>query len=125
MDGDNPKEGISVKEIHAFTKRYPLEIFFCLVFILACIFAIVFWGLYWSLILATVGVVLGILLIQPVKKLIDSSFSFIFKQDMTVQIVLAVVGIILAIFVPPLYFLILGLHGGKDIHERAMGYFKK
>lgn len=125
MDGDNPKEGISVKEIHAFTKRYPLEIFFCLVFILACIFAIVFWGLYWSLILATLGVVLGILLIQPVKKLIDSTFSFVFKQDMTVQIVLAVVGIILAIFVPPLYFFMLGLHGGKDIHERAMGYFKR
>lgn len=125
MDGDKTKQGISVKEIHAFTMKYPVQIFFCIVFILACIFAIVFWGLYWSLILATIGGVLGVLFVEHVKKLGNSMFSFVFKQEATVQIVLAVVAIILAIFVPPLIFLFLGLHGGKDMQDRAMEHFKK
>lgn len=125
MDGNKPKEGISVKEIHAFTKKYPLELFFCIAFILACIFAIIFWGLFWSIITATIGAVIGILMVEKTKQFSNSVFSFVFKQEMTVQLVLGVVGLILAIFVPPLYFFILGLHGGKDIQDRAVEIYKQ
>ena len=115
MDGNKPKEGVSVKEIEAFVKNHRLEVFFCLAFILACFFTFVLWGPGWSIIAAAVGAIIGILLSGKVANFSKMIFSFVFKQEMTIQLVLGIVGLILAIFIPPLYFLLLGLHGGKDM----------
>ena len=115
MDGNKPKEGVSVKEIEAFVKNHRLEVFFCLAFILACFFTFVLWGPGWSIVAAAAGAIIGILLSGKVANLSKTIFSFVFKQEMTIQLVLGIVGLILAIFIPPLYFLLLGLHGGKEI----------
>jgi hypothetical protein len=120
MDGNKPKEGVSVKEIEAFVKNHRLEVFFCLAFILACIFTFAWWGPGWSIIVAAIGAVIGALLSGKVANLSKMIFSFVFKQEMTIQLVLGIVGLILAIFIPPLYFLLLGLHGGKDMVQSGM-----
>lgn len=120
MDENKPKEGISVREIEHFTKKHRYEVFFCLAFILACFFTFVLWGPAWSIIAATIGAVLGILLTNKITNLSKSMFQFIFKHELTTQLVLGIVFLILAIFLPPLYFLLLGLHGGKDMHYWAM-----
>jgi hypothetical protein len=125
MNGDKPKEGVSVKEIESFAKKYRFEVFFCLIFILACIFTFVLWGPAWSIVLATIGAVIGVLLSEKVAQFSKVIFSFIFKQDKTVQIVLGVVGLILAIFIPPLYFFLLGLHGGKDMQHWAIEMYNQ
>jgi uncharacterized membrane protein YjjP (DUF1212 family) len=117
MNQDN-KEGVSVKEIEAFAKKHRFEVFFCLAFILACFFSFL-WGPWWSVIFATIGGIVGVLLSSKLPPLSKSVFSFIFKQEPTVQLVLGIVGLILAIFLPPLYFLLLGLHGGKDLQQWA------
>ncbi len=119
MDGNKPKEGVSVKEIEAFVKNHRLEVFFCLAFILACFFTFVLWGPGWSIVAGGVGAILGVLLPVKVGNLSKMTFSFVFKQEMTIQLVLGIVGLILAIFIPPLYFLILGLYGGKDLARGA------
>jgi len=119
MDGNKSKEGISVKEIEKFTKKHRFEVFFCLAFILACFFTFAMWGAGWSIIAATIGAVVGILLSERVTNFSKSSFRFIFKQEKTTQVVLGIVFLVLAIFLPPLYFLLLGVHGGKDLHYWA------
>lgn len=119
MNGDKPKEGVSVKEIEAFAKKHRFEVFFCLAFILACFFSFVLWGPGWSIIAAAVGAIIGVLLSGKMMHFSKMIFSFVFKQEKTVQLVLGIVGLILAIFIPPLYFLLLGLHGGKDMQHWA------
>lgn len=120
MDGNKPKEGVSVREIEEFTKKHRFEVFFCLAFILACFFTFVMWGPEWSIVAATIGAVIGILLHARVANFSKSAFQFVFKQEKTTQLILGIVFLILAIFIPPLYFLLLGLHGGKDIHRNAI-----
>lgn len=119
MDGNKPKEGVSVKEMEAYAKKHRFEVFFCLAFILACIFTFVMWGPGWSIIAATIGAILGIFLSEKVTALSKAVFGFVFKHEQTTQLVLGIVALILAIFIPPLYFLLLGLHGGKDMHYWA------
>ncbi len=120
MDGNKPKEGISVKEMEAFAKKHRFEVFFCLAFILACFFTFVMWGPGWSIVTGTVGAIVGVLFGGKVTHFSKMVFTFIFKQEQTTQLVLGIVALILAIFIPPLYFLLLGLHGGKDMHHWAM-----
>lgn len=115
----NKKEGVSVKEIGEFTQKHRFEVFFCVAFALACLFSFVFWGPGWGVLLAAIGGIIGVLIPGKVEHLAKTVLHFIFKQERTVQIVLGVVGWILAIFIPPLVFLCIGLHGGKSAHHLA------
>jgi hypothetical protein len=125
MDKNQPKEGVSVREIEEFTKKHRFEVFFCLAFILACLFTFAMWGPGWSVVGATVGAVLGILLETKVGNASKAIFTFIFRQERTTQLVLGIVFLVLAIFIPPLYFLLLGIHGGKDLHRVAVELYNQ
>lgn len=119
MDGNKLKEGVSVKEIESFAKKHRFEVFFCLIFVLACFFSFVMWGPWWTIIAATAGGVIGVLMPDKIDSMCQKILQFVFKQEQTTQLVLGIVGLILAIFIPPLIFFILGLHGGKDMHKMA------
>jgi hypothetical protein len=117
MDGNKPKEGVSVKEIESFAKKHRFEVFLCLAFFLACFFSFVMFGAAWTVIAATAGTIIGVLLPGKVQHLCSNALHFIFKQESVTQLILAGVGLILAIFIPQLYFFLLGLHGGKDMRR--------
>jgi hypothetical protein len=119
MDRHKLKEGVSIKEVESFAKKHRFEVFFCLIFVLACFFSFVIWGPWWTIIGATTGGVIGVLSPMKAGMVCHKAFYFIFKQEQTTQLVLAIVGLILAIFIPPLTFFCLGLHGGKDLHKTA------
>ena len=97
------KEGVSIKEIEFFTKKHQLEVFFCLLFVLTCFFSFVFFGPGWAVVLSVIGCLIGI----------------VFKQERTTQLVLGAVGLIIAVFLPPIIFFLVGLHGGKSMYNRA------
>lgn len=120
MDENKSKEGVSVKEIEAFAKKHRFEVFFCLAFVLACFFTFVMWGPGWSILTTAIGAILGVLLPTKIAQLCKTICQFVFKQDQTIQLVLAIVMLVFAIFIPPLIFLIIGLHGGKDLNLTAM-----
>jgi uncharacterized membrane protein YjjP (DUF1212 family) len=113
------KEGIKIQELEKFTKKYRFEVFFCLAFILASFFSFIFFGAAWSIYLTGLGGILGMWLPTRIEKFGHFTLQFIFKQEKITQIVLAVVGLIFSIFLPPLIFFFLGLMGGKDIHIQA------
>ena len=119
MDGN--KKGVSVKEIEEFTKKHRYEVFFCALFVLTCIFSIFGrFGGGWSIFFAMGGAVLGIIFPTKTDSLLKMVFRFIFKQDKTIQIVLGAVSLILAIFLPFVIFLVVGLIGGRMMHIMAV-----
>lgn len=119
MEDNKFKDGISVKEIENFTKKHRFEVFFCLAFILACFFTFVMYSGWWSVLASTIGGIVGVLAPNQVGKFASSLMHFVFKQENTTQLVFGGVLLILAIFLSPLIFLLLGLHGGKHIHSTA------
>jgi hypothetical protein len=116
MADDQPKEGVSVKEIENFAKKHRFELFVCLSFLLACFFSFVFFSA-WSIILAAAGGVIGVLLPSKVDGILQKVRNFCGKQENTTQLVLGIVALILSIFLPPLTFFVLGASGGRHILE--------
>ncbi len=116
---DNKKEGISVKDIENFTRQHRFEVFFCLAFVLAFFFALIMYGAWWSVLGTIIGSIIGILLPQKIGGFSKKLFDFFQKQENTTQLILGAVLLIVAIFLPPLIFLFIGLHGGKEISVRS------
>lgn len=124
--GENKlKDGVSIKEIEEFTKKHRFEVILCAAFVLACLFSFVMWGPGKAIFAAMIGAVGGILLSGKVEYYSKKTFQFVFKHEKTTQLVLGAVFLLLAVFLPPLYFLVLGLHGGKSIHHMALEMYNQ
>lgn len=119
------KDGMSIKEIEEFAKKNRFEVFLCLLFFFACIFSFIMWGTGWAVVAAFLGVVGGTLLSGKVEYMSKKTLQFLFKQEKMTQLVLAVVILVIAIVIPPLYFLILGLHGGKSMHHHIIEMYNQ
>ena len=116
----NKKEGVSVKEIEEFAKKHRFEVFFCLLFLLACVFGI--FGSFkagWSLLFGMGGGVLGMLLPAKMENLLRKTFQFVMRQDKTILIVFGIVALVLSCVLPFLVFLLVGVAGGRAIHQMA------
>jgi hypothetical protein len=118
-DNNKEKEGVSVREIESFARKYFFEGIFAIAFILACFFSLLFFGPFVALIFAAAGGIVGVLFPKQVTTVAKKVFDFIGKQEKITKIVLAAVFIILSIFLPFLTFLVLGLHGGVDLHRQG------
>ncbi|HAZ15886.1 MAG: hypothetical protein A2Y28_05010 [Chlamydiae bacterium GWC2_50_10] len=110
-------EGVSVKEIEAYAKKHRLEVMFLIAFVLATFFSFVFFGTGWGVILTAIGGIVGLLLRPYVEAVFNKSFTFLRKQEIGIQLILGIVFWILAVFLPFLIFLILGLFGGMKLKE--------
>lgn len=113
------KEGVSVQELENFGKKYTTEIFLVLYFVLAALLAKFFFGPMWSIFLAGIGGILGVLLPMKVEKAIRGVFQFVNKQEKITRLILGIVGLIVAFFLPPLIFFFIGLIGGSGTHKAA------
>jgi len=111
MDTKKIKEGISVKEIEGFAKKYRFELFFCLSLILSWVFSFVFFD-GWSLLCATIGGLLGMIFSQKVDQLFKKMVVFVRKQEDLTQLILGGAGLILSIFLPFIIYFILGSAAG-------------
>lgn len=109
------KEGVSIQEIENFTKKYRFQLFFSIAFILSCLFSYIFFGTGWSVFIGALGGIVGVVFPGMVDKVMGSAFRFVGKQEKITQMVLAIVGLVLAVFVPFFYFLLLGGMGGIAI----------
>ena len=120
MDTKKIKEGISVKEIEGFAKKHRFVLFFALALLLSCLFSFVFFK-GWTMLAAAAGGILGALFPQKFASSFQKIGSFFRKQEEVTQLILLVVGLGLAIFLPILTFFILGGAGGKYFHGLSMG----
>ncbi|MCI0382323.1 MAG: hypothetical protein L0207_04655 [Chlamydiae bacterium] len=115
MDGEKKKEGVSVKEMENFAKHHRFEIFYLLLFIFAGLFSLVFWGPAIGIFCGAIGAIVGVFLPDKINQLFHKLIEMVSKQEMMTQLIFAIVGLIVAIFVAPIIFLLLGLSGGKNL----------
>lgn len=116
-DQKGKKEGISVKELEGFVKKYRYEAFLVAMFVLAGIFGLgIIWRPFWSILFAIIGAILGGIMPEKISKMLQAMTGFITRQDKNTQLILVGVALVLSILACPLVFLLLGLHGGKSMH---------
>lgn len=103
------KEGVSVQELENFGKKYRCQIFLVLYFLLATLFTFIFFGAAWSVFLTGIGGILGVFVPDKIQTIKKATSQFLSKQENTTKLVLGVVGVIFALFLPPLIFFFIGL----------------
>lgn len=119
MNDKNKKEGVSVKEIEGYVKSNRYEVFFVALFVLATLFTLVFWGAKISIFLAGIGAIVGTLLSAQVDQFSHKMGAAVFSKEATTQLLIGLVCLIVAIFLAPVIFLVLGLHAGKGMVKMA------
>jgi hypothetical protein len=116
--GHQPKEGVSMQDIEHFAKKHTTEVFSILALIIAMVSSAFhfFTGPGLTIVFTTVGAILAILFPAPIQKGLRQLYQFTYRQDKTTEIVLGAVKIIVAIFIPFLYFGLIGLLAGGSYH---------
>ena len=121
------KEGFTVKELQQKGKKYSVEIALVVIFALTAIFTLVWGGamMVWSIILSMVLAIVGALLPNAMDRFSKASMDFLFGKQPIIGIVITIVFIILAIFIPVIPFAVLGLIAGKSLVEDCNAKTKK
>lgn len=112
------KEGVSVQEIEDFARKHTTEVFSVLALIIGAISSTFdfFTGPGWTIIFTALGAIVGVFFPAPVEKALKQLYSFTLKQEKTTEIILGGVKIIIAIFIPFIYFGLIGLLAGTSYH---------
>jgi hypothetical protein len=115
---DKLKEGVSVHEIEGFAGKHTTEIFTVLAIIIGAISSSYdfFTGPKLTIAFVTIGALVAFFFPAPVEKGLKQLYSFTFKQEKMTEVILGAVKIVVAIFVPFLYFGLLGLLAGTSYH---------
>lgn len=115
---DKFKEGVSVQELQGFASRHTTEAFTILALIIGAVSSSYdfFTGPKLTIFFFTIGALVAIIFPVPIEKGLKQLYSLIFKQEKTTEVIFGVVKIVVAIFIPFLYFGFLGLMAGSSYH---------
>jgi hypothetical protein len=115
---DKLKGGVSVHEMEEFARKHTTEVFSVLALIIGAISSTFdfFTGPGWTIIFTALGCIVAIFFPAPIEKGLKQLYSFTFKQEKTTEIIIGGVKIVIAIFVPFIYFGLLGLLAGTSFH---------
>ena len=119
MDEEKKKEGVSVKELEGYAKKHRFEIFFCLLFILASLFTLVFWGPVFSIFFAGIGGIITVFMPDKIDQLQHKMAGKLFAKEGATQLIIGIVVLIVAIFLAPLIFFVIGAHARKSMIHLA------
>ena len=113
------KDGVSVRELEDFARKYTTEVFSILAIIIAT--ASSCWDFFLSgpkltIFFTALGCVLSILFPLPVERGLKSLYQFVFKQEKSTQIILGSMKVVVALFIPFILFGFLGLLAGTSYH---------
>lgn len=115
---DKLKEGVSVHELEGFASKHTTELFSVIALIIGAISSSYdfFTGPKLTILFLTLGTLVAVFFPAPVEKGLKQLYSFTFKQEKMAEIILGAVKIVVAIFIPFLYFGLLGLLAGTSYH---------
>lgn len=115
---DKLKEGVSVHELEGYASRHTTEVFSVLAMIIGAVSSSYdfFTGPKLTILFFTLGALIAVFFPAPVEKGLKQLYSFTFKQEKMTEIILGTFKIIVAIFVPFIYFGLLGLLAGTSYH---------
>lgn len=115
---DKIKEGVSVQEVEDFARKYTTEVFSVLAIVIGSISSMYdfFTGPKMTIAFLAIGVILGVFFPAPVEKGLKQFFSFSYKQEKMTQMILGLVKIVVALFIPFILFGFIGLLAGTSYH---------
>lgn len=112
------KNGISPQQIENFAKKHTQEVFSNLSIFIAFISSSFsfFSGTELSILLASAGAILGIGFASKIEPYIRKSYIFLINQDKNIEMLLGGVKIVIALFLPFVFFGFLGILSGISYH---------
>jgi hypothetical protein len=115
---DKIKEGVSVEELEGFASKHTTEAFTILALIIGGISSSFdfFTGPKLTIFFLVIGSLVAIIFPVPIEKGLKQLYSFTFKQEKMTEIIFGAVKIVVAIFIPFLYFGLVGLLAGSSYH---------
>ncbi len=121
---DKNKDGVSMREIEGLARKYAYEGFSALAIIIAGISAIFdfFSGAKVSLFFAAAAVVVTLFFYRKVKGMLQRFYDFLTKQERSTLIVIGIVRLVLALFLPFVIFAGMGFLAGvsyTDVTKNA------
>jgi len=118
---DKLKEGMSMNDIEGYAKKYSTEVFMIVAIVIAVISSIFdfFISSSWGIFLAGLGALYGLLAPKQVDGLLGKMFEYASKKDKSIQIMIGIAQIIIAIFLPAVIFGMFGLIAGNTFAVRS------
>ena len=115
---DKIKEGISAQQLENFARKHTPEVFSTFAIVIGAVSSIFdfFTGAGWSVLFMAIGTIVAIAFPVPVEKKLKKLYSFSLTQEKTTEMILGGVKIVVAIFIPFVYFGFLGLLAGSSYH---------
>lgn len=115
---DKIKEGISVNEIEGFANKHTTEAFSMIALIIAAISSSFdfFTGPRFALLFLVIGTLVSIIFPLQIERGLKQFYAFTFKQEKMTEIIFGIVKIVVALFIPFLYFGFVGLLAGASYH---------
>lgn len=115
------KKGFTVHELEGNFKKHGFEITLTAIFALTAIFSLLWsgWVVTWSILLCMIFAIVGIFIPQSMHKSLGKAVRLIYKEDVS-AVIAAVVGLLVAIFLPLLIFAVVGLIAGKTLSRKNM-----
>lgn len=115
---DKIKEGVSVQEVEEFAHKYTAEVFSVLTILVASISSMYdfFTGPKMTIAFAAIGMIMGIFFPAAAEKGLKQLYSFTSKQEKMTQMILGLVKIVVALFIPFVVFGFVGLLAGTSYH---------
>jgi hypothetical protein len=115
---DKMKEGMSVNEIESFARKHITESFSILALVIAAISSSFdfFTGPKFSILFLVIGAIAAILFPLSIEKMLKQLYSFTFKQEKMTEVIFGALKLIIALFIPFIYFGFIGLLAGSSYH---------
>jgi hypothetical protein len=113
------KKGVSVEEVQTFAHKYMAEVFIVLSIIIAMVSSgfRFFSGPGWALFFASVGAIVGISMNNCSCEMRIKLFKAIYRQEKAMQIIVGIIRLVVAIFLPFIIFAEIGLLAGGAFHH--------
>lgn len=115
---DKIKEGISPQELENFVRNHTPEVFSVLAIFVSAVSSMFdfFTGAGWSILFAALGAIFAIACPVQVDDRLKKFYKFAIHQEKGTEMVLGGVKIVIAIFLPFIFFCFLGLLAGVSYH---------
>lgn len=115
---DKLKEGVSVQELENFARKHTSELLSVLATLIAAFSSAYdfFTGPRLTILFLAVGVVVAIIFPTPIERSLKQLYQFTFKQEKTTELIIGGVKILIAVFIPFIYFGLVGLLAGTSYH---------
>lgn len=120
---DKLKDGVSFHEIEGFAGKHTSEIFSVLAILIGAFSSAYdfFTGPKLTILFLAIGAIGGVLFSLPVERGLRQFYHFAYKKEKMTEILVGSLKIAIALFVPFLYFGLMGLLAGTSYHYHLRG----